>query len=84
MKNNADINRRGKETGRTLLMIACAIGKQKLVNELILQRNASLHITDIDGKTALQYAIDYKKTEITNFLRKAIEIEKKKGRCIIL
>ena len=65
LDNGADVNM--QERGRTPLIYAAKRGKLEIV-ELYLQYGARVTTTDIDGDTALSYAIQYGHTNIAKLL----------------
>ncbi|XP_063715961.1 uncharacterized protein LOC134843680 isoform X2 [Symsagittifera roscoffensis] len=76
--NNSTIkvDHQHSESGLTVLMIACAHGKVDLVHSL-LKMGASPHLTDQEGKTAVDYAVHnqhYNVEHILNEYSKLIEV----------
>lgn len=66
LDNGADPNLVNSKK-QTPLMISAGNGRVSIVNTLI-QHNADLNISDIDGKTALHYCCLYNKYEIAKIL----------------
>ena len=67
LDNGADVNMQDRMWGRTPLIYAAKRGDLETV-ELYLQYGAHVTTTDIDGGTALSYAIQYGHTNIAKLL----------------
>ena len=67
LDNGADVNMQDMVRGRTPLIYAARRGKLETV-ELYLQYGAHVTTTDVDGGTALSYAIQYGHTNIAKLL----------------
>ncbi len=76
LERGADLNNRGKEEGWTALMFAAAEGQSDVI-QVLLNDGAESKVTDLDGDTALDFAVKNGHGAAIQLLKRDISHESK-------
>ena len=64
-----NVNLQDKDGDTFIMSVACDDWNETLVEKIVNDYGADIHIKNKDGKTALDKAVEYKNTKMEEFLR---------------